>query len=236
MIKYASNAFLAAKISFINDMADLCEELGADVRMVAKGMGLDVRIGSQFLNAGIGYGGSCFPKDVESLIAVARALERPSAYLEAVRYVNEQRVPHFIDRIRAIEGDLTGKTIAVLGMTFKPNTDDLRESRPLDLCRQLLKEGVIVRAHDPINLPGAAREVPGILCCESGLDAATGADVVIIATEWKEYTTQNLSELRQVMRGDLLADGRNCFTNAQVEAAGLRYLSVGRSYQSVPLA
>ena len=229
MIKYASNAFLAAKISFINAIADLCETTDADVRMVAKGMGFDDRIGAKFLNAGIGYGGSCFPKDVESLIYVARASGSPSAMLEAVRAVNDSRVPHFIERIDAAVDGLADKTVAVLGLTFKPNTDDLRESHSLQLCRRLLDAGITVRAHDPIAMATSARVIPEAIFCKDAFDAATDADVVILATEWKEYINLDLAALRDVMRGNLLADGRNAFTRERVEAAGLRYLCVGRS-------
>lgn len=228
MIKYASNAFLAMKISFINEIANLCEAVGGDVRHVAKGMGFDGRIGDKFLNAGIGYGGSCFPKDVESLVAVARELGAPSALLEAVRQVNGERVPRFIGRIAQALDGLSGKTVAVLGLTFKPNTDDLRDSKPLDLCRQLLASGADVRAHDPIAMTTVARLLPEITYCDDAFEAASGADAVILATEWGEYTALDLVELRAKMRGDLLADGRNLYDLPRAEAAGLRYLCIGR--------
>ncbi len=228
MIKYASNAFLAMKISFINEIANLCEAVGGDVRHVAKGMGLDTRIGDKFLSAGIGYGGSCFPKDVESLVAVARELGIPSALLEAVRQVNGDRVPFFIERIAQALDGLAGKTVAVLGLTFKPNTDDLRDSKPLDLCRQLLDAGAAVRAHDPVAMATVARILPQITYCADAFDAAVGADAVILATEWGEYTALDFNELHTMMRGDLLADGRNLYDLSRAEAAGLRYLCIGR--------
>ncbi|HEX2952104.1 MAG TPA: UDP-glucose/GDP-mannose dehydrogenase family protein [Armatimonadota bacterium] len=234
MIKYASNAFLATKIAFINDIADLCEEVGADVRMVAAGMGCDNRIGKKFLNAGIGYGGSCFPKDVESLISVARLLGRPSALLEAVSAINSRRVPHFIERLNAQLDGISGKTITVLGLTFKPDTDDLRESRPLDLCRQLLEAGATVQAHDPIAMTSVAKLLPDVTFCENPLAAATGADAVILATEWQEYGKLDLAELQAIMRGNLLADGRNFFDGATVQKCGLRYMGVGLKSQPVP--
>ena len=228
MIKYASNAFLATKISFINEIANFCEAVGGDVRLVAKGMGFDTRIGAAFLSAGIGYGGSCFPKDVESLAAVARAVGAPSALLEAVRQVNFDRVPRFVGRIALALGGLAGKTVAVLGLTFKPNTDDLRESKPLDLCRQLLEAGATVRAHDPIAMETVARLLPEITYQHEAFAAAAGADAVILATEWAEYTALDLTALRRVMRGDLLADGRNLYDAPSADAAGLRYLCVGK--------
>ena len=228
MIKYASNAFLAAKISYINAIANLCESLGADVRAVAKGMGFDKRIGDTFLNAGIGYGGSCFPKDVDSLIHVARTVGAPSPILEAVRQENECRVPRFLSRIAETLCDsMEGKTVALFGLTFKPNTDDLRESRSLDICRQLLAAGVCVRAHDPVAMDSVAVLFPDVIYCATPLEAANGADVVILATEWDVYGALDLTALRAVMRGDLLADGRNYFSPNAVEAAGLRYLNVG---------
>lgn len=228
MIKYASNTFLAVKISFANALADLCETVGADIHHVTAGVGADPRIGRQFLNAGIGYGGSCLPKDVDSLIAFSREVGCRSGLFEAVREVNQLRVPHLIERIAAIIGPLTGKTVALLGLTFKPNTDDLRESRALELCRQLLAAGAQVRAHDPIAMHAVARLLPAATYCATPLDAAHGAQAVIIATEWAEYTTLDLPALRAVMHGDLLADGRNCLNPTQVEQAGLRYLGIGR--------
>lgn len=237
MIKYASNAFLATKISFINDIADICEQVGADIRNVAQGMGFDNRIGKKFLHAGIGFGGSCFPKDVESLISVARELGTPSTLLEAVRQVNTTRVPKFIERIQNIAGCLQGQTVAVLGLTFKPNTDDLRESKPLDICQQLHDAGAIIRVHDPIAMANASRQLPpDVTFCQNATEAATNADIIILATEWNEYTQLNLLELRQVMRGNILADGRNLYSAERAEAAGFRYLGIGRSSQYTPLS
>lgn len=228
MIKYASNTFLAIKISFANALADLCEEVGADIRLVTAGVGADPRIGRSFLNAGIGYGGSCLPKDVDSLIAFSQAVGCNTDLLEAVRQVNRQRVPHLIARIAALLGGIEGKTVALLGLTFKPNTDDLRESQALELCRQLLAAGVNVRAHDPLAMERVAQMLPEACYCPNPLDAAQGADAVIIATEWADYSALDPAVLRSVMHGDLLVDGRNCFTAAQIEQAGLRYVGIGR--------
>lgn len=234
MIKYASNSFLAAKISFINAIANLCEDLGADVRAVAKGMGFDSRIGDKFLHAGIGYGGSCFPKDVDSLMHVARLLGTPSLILDAVRGENEQRVPRFIARIRqALGGELTGKKITVFGLTFKPNTDDLRESRAIDICQQLLEAGAIVSAHDPVAMPNIAKMLPEINLSSTPLGAAEGADAVILATEWSIYGVLELTDLHEVMCGNLLADGRNYFSPEKVRQAGLNYLNVGHAYKAL---
>lgn len=232
MIKYASNTFLAVKISFANALADLCEEVGANIHLVTAGVGADPRIGRHFLNAGIGYGGSCLPKDVDSLIAFSRTVGCRTDLFEAVREVNRQRVPRLLARLSAQIGDLTGKTVALLGLTFKPNTDDLRESQALELCRQLLAAGAIVRAHDPIAMERVAQLLPAATYCTSPLEAALGADAVIVATEWAEYAALDLTALRAVMRGDLLADGRNCFTPEQAERANLRYMGIGRSTES----
>ena len=175
MIKYAANTFLAVKISFANALADLCEAVGADIHLVTAGVGADPRIGRQFLNAGIGYGGSCLPKDVDSLIAFSRTVGCDDGLFQAVRAVNLSRVPHLIARVSAALGGLTGKTVALLGLTFKPDTDDLRESRALELCRQLLDAGVQLRAHDPIAMETVARLLPAASYCATPLDAARGA-------------------------------------------------------------
>lgn len=233
MIKYASNAFLATKLSFINMLADLCEQVGADVRLVAKGIGADPRIGASFLNAGIGYGGSCLPKDVDSLIAVCHEQGIHPTFLDAVRAVNQSRVPHVVDRLRDALGGLEGRTIAVWGLTFKPDTDDLRESRALDLCRQLLTAGAGVRAHDPMALEAAQPLLAGVTCCANALDAATGADAVVLATEWTEYLQSDLAAARGVMRGTLFVDGRNALPPAEVERAGFRYLGIGHGAPAV---
>ncbi|MHB9025325.1 MAG: UDP-glucose dehydrogenase family protein [Armatimonadota bacterium] len=230
MIKYASNALLASRISFVNMLADLCEEAGADIRVVAKGMGYDHRINPHFLNAGIGYGGSCFPKDVESLIAVLRARGCAPELLEAVHTVNLSRVPRLVNRLAEALGGLAGKTVAVLGLTFKPNTDDLRESRAIDLCRALLDAGVTVRAHDPVAMGPAAAGLHGLICCANPLEAVDGADAVVLATEWNEYAQLDLPALRAAMRGDLLADARNLYQPEQVEGAGFRYIGIGRAF------
>ncbi|MHB9133517.1 MAG: UDP-glucose dehydrogenase family protein [Armatimonadota bacterium] len=229
MIKYACNAFLATKISFVNTLADMCEEVGANILSVAKGVGADPRIGHAFLRAGIGYGGSCFPKDVDSLIYFFNNLGCGVELLEAAKHVNQTRVPRLLSRITEALGGLSGKTVAVLGLAFKPNTDDLRESRSLELCRLLLDAGATVRAHDPIALDTAVAQVPGLLPCPNARVAATGADAVVLATEWNEYAALDMKQLRTLMRGDLLVDGRNLYNPTHVEEAGLRYLGIGRT-------
>ena len=233
LIKYAANTFLAMKISFANALADLCEQVGADIHQVTAGVGADPRIGRPFLTAGIGYGGSCLPKDVDSLIAFSHSVGCRTGFFEAIREVNRLRVPQLIARIDAELDGIAGKTVALLGLTFKPHTDDLRESCALALCRQLLAAGVQVRAHDPLAMERVAQLLPAATYCPTPLDAAQGADAVIIATEWPEYTTLDLHALRQAMRGDLLVDGRTCLSPAQVEGAGLRYLGIGRGSGTV---
>lgn len=227
MVKYAANAFLVTKISFINEVAQVCERLGADVTVVAEGMGLDPRIGPHFLEAGLGFGGSCFPKDVGALAHLAEGAGIHPQLLRAVLAINEEVRRSFVERAAALLDGLDGRTIAVWGLAFKPGTDDLRAAPALELIPLLTERGAAVRAHDPVaRLPAPA--LPGVARCASPLDAATGADAVLLVTAWPAYREIPFGELAAVMRGDLLLDGRNLFDPAAATAAGLRYAGVGR--------
>src|SRR5262249_50453496 len=193
MIKYASNAFLSAKISFINAIANICELAGADVMQVMKGMGLDARIGAAFLSAGLGYGGSCFPKDTDSLVHTASALGYDFSLLRAVVDINRERAAHFVDLMSKALGPLDNRAIAVLGLAFKPNTDDMREAKSVEVIARLLELGASVRAYDPVAIPAARRMLsPKVTYCESPYEAAEGADAVALVTEWNEFKFLNL--------------------------------------------
>ena len=229
LIKYASNAFLAVKISFINEMANLSESVGADVHLVAKGMGLDKRIGGKFLHPGPGYGGSCFPKDTLALAAVGREHGVPLRVVEAAVAVNEDQVARMVDKIRrALGGTLAGRTVALLGLSFKPNTDDVRESRSIAIGARLIEEGVTVRAHDPVAMDFARQELPGLVTCADPYDAARGADLVILATEWNQYRKLDLARLREAVREPAFLDLRNVYDRETMAAAGFLYEGVGR--------
>ncbi|MCS7310131.1 MAG: UDP-glucose/GDP-mannose dehydrogenase family protein [Armatimonadetes bacterium] len=236
LIKYASNCFLAMKISYINAIARICDLSGADVTLVAKGMGYDKRIGDQFLQAGLGWGGSCFPKDVDAMIATAEALGYDFQLLKAVRQINAEQPEYFLAKMRDVLGGLAGKRIAILGLSFKPNTDDLREAKSLQIIASLLAEGAEVRAYDPIAMPKARAIFPQITYCENAYDAAEGCDAVALVTEWNEFRQLNLERLRQVMRRPLLFDGRNIYQPQQVKQAGLEYYGIGRAANAVPFA
>lgn len=229
MIKYASNAFLATKISFINAMANICEKAGADVMLVAKGMGYDKRIGPEFLQAGLGFGGSCFPKDTLSLRHVARKFGEDSSLLDAVLAINEDRVPRFVRRIeQRFDGDISGKTFGILGLAFKPNTDDLRDAKSLEVIRLLQEKGGIIRAYDPVAMENAKAILKDVTFCKSAYDAAQGADAVIIVTDWNEFKLLNLEKLREKMRQPIIFDGRNIYQPDRVRKYGFEYLSIGR--------
>jgi UDPglucose 6-dehydrogenase len=229
IIKYASNAFLAAKISFINEIANLCELAGGDVTQVMKGMGLDPRIGAAFLNAGLGYGGSCFPKDTDALIQTAAALGYEFRTLRAVVDVNRERVQRFLGLIRKVLGPLEDRVIAVLGLAFKPKTDDMREARSVELIPRLAMSGARVRVYDPVAMENARRylSVP-VEYCQSSYEAAEGADAIAIVTEWNEFKLLNLERLRQVMRRPLVFDGRNVYEPERMRRLGFEYHSIGR--------
>jgi UDPglucose 6-dehydrogenase len=229
IIKYASNAFLATKISFINEIANLCEQAGGDVTQVMKGMGLDPRIGAAFLNAGLGYGGSCFPKDTDALIQTAAGLGCELRTLRAVVDVNRERVQRLIALIRKVLNPLEGRVIAVLGLAFKPKTDDMREARSVELITGLVDGGVRVRAYDPVAMDNARRALPeGVEYCPSSYEAAEGADAAVVVTEWNEFKLLNLERLRQVMRRPLVFDGRNIYEPERMRRLGFEYYSIGR--------
>jgi UDPglucose 6-dehydrogenase len=231
VIKYASNAFLATKISFINEMADLCESLDADVHDVARGMGLDQRIGRKFLHPGPGYGGSCFPKDTRAILELARDAGVPLRIVQSVIDVNESRVPACIDKIRAaLGGELTGKTVALLGLTFKPNTDDLRESPAIAVLDGLLAAGASVRAYDPVGMTIAAGTArPRVVYAEDEYDAARGALALVVATEWNQFRALNLDRLKAAMAAPVIVDLRNVYEPSTMRARGFRYSCVGRT-------
>ena len=229
MIKYASNAFLSTKISFINAIANICELAGADVTQVMKGMGLDPRIGSAFLAAGLGYGGSCFPKDTDSLVHTASTLGYDFALLRSVVDVNRDRAGHFVDLLVKALGPLDGRVIAVLGLAFKPNTDDLREAKSVEVVERLLDLGATVRAYDPVAMNHARKTLPdSVVYCESPYEAAGGADAVALVTEWNEFKFLNLERLRGVMRRPVVFDGRNLWEPERMRRLGFEYYSIGR--------
>jgi UDPglucose 6-dehydrogenase len=229
LAKYAANAFLAMKISFINEIADLCEAAGADVQEVATAIGADGRIGGKFLHPGPGYGGSCFPKDVAALIRSAREARSPLSLIEQVQTVNSERKIAMAGRIeRAAGGKLAGKSIAVLGVAFKPDTDDVREAPSLVVIPLLQERGATVRVYDPHARENAEALLPGVVWCEGALEAADQADIVVVLTEWNEFRALDLAALKARMRGDVLVDLRNVYLPAQARAVGFAYTSIGR--------
>ena len=230
LIKYASNAFLAAKITFINEMADLCEQVGADVQEVARGMGLDNRIGAKFLHAGPGFGGSCFPKDTSALIKTAHDHGVPLRLVETVSAVNEQRKRAMARKVvQALGGSVRGKTVAVLGLTFKPNTDDTRDSPAIPLITALHDLGAAVRGYDPAGMEQAKPLLPDVHYCQSAYSAAEGADAVVIATEWEQFRALDLGRLKKVMTQPVIVDLRNIYRSDEMRRAAFRYIPVGRA-------
>lgn len=229
LIKYASNAFLATKITFINEMANLCEAVGGDVQVVAKAMGLDGRIGSKFLHAGPGYGGSCFPKDTRALAKIARKYGERVSIVDAVVEANENQKKRMVEKIRKALGDLQGKKIALLGLAFKSNTDDMREAPSITIVNGLLASGASIKAHDPEAM-AEAEKVFGdrIAYGQDAYDAAKGADALVIVTEWNAYRRLDLPRLRDLMKDAVLIDLRNIYTPQEAWAAGFRYVGVGR--------
>jgi UDPglucose 6-dehydrogenase len=228
LIKYASNGFLATKISFINEIALLCERLGADVQVVARGMGLDNRIGPRFLQAGPGFGGSCFPKDTRAASNIAQGLGCEFRIIDAVLEVNEATKARMVDKVRDAFGSLEGKTVAVLGLAFKPDTDDIRESPALPIVRALIDHGATVRAYDPAAMDACRPELPEVTMCPDAYAAADGADGVVILTEWNQFRALELDRLRGLLSEPLLVDLRNVYAPEKVAALGFRYVSVGR--------
>ncbi|MHB8175924.1 MAG: UDP-glucose dehydrogenase family protein [Thermoleophilia bacterium] len=229
MIKYASNAFLATKISFINEIANVCEEIGADVTVVAEGMGYDARIGKHFLQAGIGYGGSCFPKDVAALKQIAGNSGYHFQLLTAVIEVNELQKRRVVNKLKKHLGPLNDKTVALLGLAFKPNTNDLREASSIVLASRLLGDGAYVKAYDPVAIPDAARSVRGVLLCDDVLTAVENCDAAVLVTEWKEFAHLPLAEMKKRMRHRLIIDGRNFLNAEEIRAAGFTYEGIGHS-------
>lgn len=230
MIKYASNAFLATKISFINEIANVCEALGADVKEVATGMGYDPRIGSAFLEAGLGYGGSCFPKDVNALAYMAAVKGRHPQLLQAVMDINNDRRRKLIERLGEMVGGLKGKTVGLLGLSFKPNTDDLREAPALEIAQRLQAGGAHVRAYDPVAMPRAAVLAPQIEMAADAYELARQADALIVCTEWNEFKQLDLERIRDAMRQPVLVDGRNIYDPREMRKLGFRYRGVGRGF------
>ena len=230
IIKYASNAFLATKISFINTIADLCERAGADVTQVAKGIGADHRIGSHFLQAGLGYGGSCFPKDVDSLIHTAAQLGIDVEILRAVTQVNRTRVDHFVSRVETEMGPVSGKTIGILGLAFKPETDDMREAKSIEIIARLVELGAIVKAYDPVAMEKARPLLPAsVTLTKNAYEAAEGAHAIALLTEWREFKQISFDRLKKLMQDPpFMFDGRNFYTSDRRRLQGFRYFGVGK--------
>jgi UDPglucose 6-dehydrogenase len=229
LIKYASNAFLATKITFINEMADLCEQVGADVQEVARGMGLDNRIGAKFLHPGPGFGGSCFPKDTSALIKTAHDYGVPLRLVETVSAVNEQRKRAMARKVvQALGGSVRGKTIAVLGLTFKPNTDDTRDSPSIPLIMALHDLGATVRGYDPAGMEQAKPLLPDVHYCRSAYSAAEGADAMVIATEWEQFRALDFSRLKRIMTQPVIVDLRNIYRADEMRRAAFQYFAIGR--------
>jgi UDPglucose 6-dehydrogenase len=229
LIKYAANAFLAMKITFINEMADLCEKVGADVQQVARGIGLDKRIGSKFLHAGPGYGGSCFPKDTLALVRTAVDAGSPVRLIETTVEVNDARKKAMAGKVAAaLDGELAGKTVALLGLTFKPNTDDMRDAPSLEVAPALIAMGARVQAFDPEGMAEAAHLLPGVTFKAGPYEAVEGADVVVILTEWDQFRALDLNRVKGLLRQPVMVDLRNVYRPEDMRARGFRYASIGR--------
>jgi len=229
MIKYASNAFLSAKISFVNAIANICELAGADVSQVIKGVGLDHRIGPTFLQAGLGFGGACLPKDSESLVQTAAALGYDFKLLKAVVEINRERVPLLVEKILKVLGPLDATLLGVLGLAFKPNTDDMREAKSVEVIRFLHDAGAVIKAYDPVASENAKPLLPAdVRYCASPYEAAEGVDALVLVTEWNEFKFLNLERLRSVMRRPLIFDGRNLYEPERMRRLGFEYYSIGR--------
>jgi UDPglucose 6-dehydrogenase len=232
MIKYASNAFLATKISFINEIANICEALGADVKEVAEGMGYDTRIGRQFLDAGLGYGGSCFPKDVKALAYMATTQGKHPQLLQAVMDINKYQRRQVILKLRDMIGSMKGKTVGLLGLAFKPNTDDMRDAPSAEIARAVLAEGGTVKAYDPVAMHVAEKLMPGVTMCENAYDVADGADALVLATEWNEFKQLDLARIKQSMKHPNFVDGRNLYDPRRFTELGFNYRGMGRGYSN----
>ena len=233
MIKYAANAFLATKITFINEIANVCEKDDADVQDVAKGIGLDGRIGRKFLHAGPGYGGSCFPKDTLALVRTAQEVGAPLRLVESVVEVNDSRKKHMAEKvIAAAGGSVKGKTIAVLGLAFKPNTDDMREAPSLDIVETLQKAGAKIRTYDPEAMGEAKKMITGVVWCDSAYETLGGADALVIVTEWNQFRSLDLGRVKDLMASPVIVDLRNIYDPTDMANAGIHYTCVGRPFLS----
>ncbi|MED4113706.1 UDP-glucose dehydrogenase family protein [Priestia megaterium] len=229
MIKYASNAFLATKISFINEISNICEKLGANIEDVANGMGYDQRIGRSFLNAGIGYGGSCFPKDTHALVQIAGGVEHNFKLLKSVIEVNNIQQKSIIKKIKSRIGNLKGIKVAILGLAFKPNTDDMRESASIPIIKDLISQGAVIKAYDPIAINNARAILPETVEYKQTLkETLEGSEIAIIITEWEEFKRLNLNMFKDLMKMPILFDGRNCFDLDQFKDSNIEYFSMGR--------
>jgi UDPglucose 6-dehydrogenase len=229
MIKYAANAFLATKISFINEIANLCEKVGGDIHTVAKGIGLDGRIGPKFLHPGPGFGGSCLPKDIRALNQLSTDNQYDFKLLQAVLEVNARQRVLMLDKIKTALGTLKNRTVGILGLAYKPNTDDIRESPAIDLIRLLQTEGASLRVYDPAGMEGAKLILKGVNFCSGPYEVAKGADAIILATEWNEFRNLNLESLKQALKQPVFVDLRNVYDPAKMTSLGFRYIGVGRS-------
>jgi UDPglucose 6-dehydrogenase len=228
MIKYASNAFLATRISFINEISNICEDLGADVMEVARGMGLDKRIGSSFLDAGLGWGGSCFPKDVKALEHMAVLHGTQPQLLQAVMEINRNQRRRVILKLRRALGSLNEKIVGVLGLSFKPNTDDIRDSASLEIIHLLKNEGAYVRAYDPQAMDNAKKLLKNVTFCENPYQVAEGADALLLATEWNEFKQIDFNEIMKTLRQPIILDGRNLWDAEYLKSLGYMYIGIGR--------
>lgn len=228
LIKYASNAFLAVKISFINEIANICEKAGANVADVAKGVGADRRIGREFLNAGLGFGGSCFPKDVASLVHTAGALGVAFGMLRETLKVNDERADRFVERIEKRFGGVKGRVFGVLGLAFKPDTDDMREAKSVEIIRILLEKGATVKAYDPVAVENARRIIPQVDYCDNAYHAADGADAILAITEWREFRLLDMERLKKILKTPVVFDGRNIYDPERMKSAGFEYYCIGR--------
>lgn len=228
MIKYASNSLLATKISFANAMSFICDDVGADVEMVLTGVGMDKRLGRTFLYPGVGFGGSCFPKDVKALIAIAKKLNYDFSLLKAVYEINQDAKKRFVQKILSTMGKVGDKTVAVWGLSFKPNTDDMREAPSIEILKSLLKHKVKIRAFDPVASHNARKTLPEITYCDSPHEAARGSDALIVLTEWNEFKQIDLADIKKHMKGNYLFDGRNIYDPTKVKDLGFIYKGVGR--------
>jgi UDPglucose 6-dehydrogenase len=229
LIKYASNSFLATKISFINEMANLCEKVGADVHMVAKGMGFDQRIGSKFLHPGPGYGGSCLPKDTKALLKMAEKHDVELCIVNSVVRANERQKEFMVKKIKDAMGVLKGKTITILGLSFKPNTDDIRDAPSLYIIKTLLKEKANIRAYDPVSMKEVEKIIPGIKYCKDSYDAVKGADALVIVTEWNQFRNLDLERIKKLLNKPYFFDLRNVYESQRVKEKGFKYFCVGRT-------